>query len=360
MMLFEIFLLYLISISNINANVLQPENDTLIGNASLSENFFVFLHNKPPYMSPIQISNEPGDFYTHLNEKLVFKEQYEVALRRICIDTNWKNLPDEQIIEISNKDHIIIDKEALILNSKNYEKIDELITDLNKLMEEYKDIYNFYIIPEFSVDYRSRRVQIRSGICKNGDIHEECFPVLSQELSEMLGFVDQKNEKFSSKLYYEFLISNTVRRTDETDRYEKAINKVISRVTLPFTFDFLKIGIPKSNPIISNPNPDYYTYNTFEALQNHKIKRPKYLNIQTNIIDDFLGENPIERNLRAIEVPSVYNHGTIQESFDSPEFHRVNAKEIQEILLRIKDQNGHLIKFDNNSIVWSVLEFRKF
>ena len=345
----------------------------------IEDNFYVYLSNKNDnwFVSPLQIGNEPADFYCHLNQTLFLNHNYDVSLVGLRFRKTWINIPIEQYIEITNG----TDSELMVLEAGQYENVDELLKSINNLIVHNKEEFKITKYPVFSIDPFSSRVQLRTGKCKffsDDDYETDCFPILSQRLSEILGFVTKDDIRLTTENYREFLIAETWRKFVGYTIYQNQLGAT-TRFPSPKTLEALKksdhyfklhgtniydqslvnYGDTKKS-IIGDMIMDELEYKVFEALRKHDIDTLNFVNVFSDIVDPSHFGNKFEKILARVEVPTnkTFNQ-FVSVTVDSPVFHKVSHNEIDGIQIRITDDFGRLINFSKNTTVSVVLEFKK-
>ena len=293
------------------------------------ENFVVFLTNTQPLTSPIQEDNQPSDFYTVLPEKIILENNWEVALLELSFRKDWKNIPDDEPIQMTCDQNM--DFPALMsLEPNNFNNIEDLIGELNGIIESNKDSYNFTILPQFSIDPSSNRVQIKSGKCNPeksirfpNTVEHTCLPILSENLNRILGFTNDDGTTFS---YF---------NNENISNFEDSMS----------IFDMLS---------------DQVGIKFILAQREYNLHIIQYMDIHTNIVKPSINGNREETILAKLSVPqNKSNKEWIVIPVEYPVYQEISHPEITEILIQIFDDNGRLINFEKENKISAVLEFRK-
>ena len=293
------------------------------------ENFVIYLTSTQQKVSPIQEDNQPSDFYNVLPEKMILGNDWEVALLELSFRKDWKNIPDDEPVEMTCDKHM--DFPALMsLEPGNFNNINELLSELNSIIESNKNAYNFTTLPKFSIDPSSNRVQIKSGKCnpeksiRNPNAGEHmCLPILSENLNRILGFTKNDGTTFSY-------------------------------------FDNENLIINEDSLNIFNIPSNQFGIKTVLAQKEYSLHIIQYLDIHTNIVKPSINGNREETILAKLSVPqNKSNKERIVIPVEYPVYQEISHPEITEILIQIHDDNDCLINFEKENKISAVLEFRK-
>ena len=285
----------------------------------MSQDFYIFLSSNVNTGIGIQNNNTISNFVTHLPQKLKLDDTYEVGIADISFTKSWFNINEPQLLTVTNVDT----KQKIIsfgiyLPAGDYISEETLVTYINKMWHTQMESEKEWVdkMPLIFYDTKSNKFKIDLGVSKSYIIGGEkiidfILPTFSQELSDILGFSDDKLGKLDIGNYKKF--------TPITDGKAPRIEGI-------------------TYPILNNIHT-LYVYSD--------ILRPRIVG------------NTMAPLFRQVEVKTGLIYG--QDSFVKYKkrfYHPLNHFEIDSVQIVIKDDTGKEIDFKVGRVTLS-LHFRK-
>lgn len=283
------------------------------------EDFYIYL---PSNVRSEYFENTAANFKTKLVSRLQLKGQYLVGLAEISYSFTWMNINENESISLkySNKNGVI-EQEDFILKKGHY-TIENLLKGINKLFES--KISNV-IFPEFKIVNieNINTIQLICGQHSYGLV----YPILSRNLSNLLGFNKEKYEKFmNNKLFSQYILAKYMGPYMDND-FDKE--------------DF------------------YYAESPYDISGGYHT-----LFVYCDIIKPHLVGNSLTQLIKFVEIPNNIDYGEqVHITYSNIEYYPLNFNEIESIEVDIKDDTGksipfsfaknfvvlHLKRLDNNS-----------
>lgn len=308
---------------------------------SLKEDQYVFLTSNVSTEIGMQHENKIGNFHTHLPEKLEFDENWEVAMSDVTYTKSWFNFEKEELIRlrfIGNASSSDPNRGFLFgqqtLQPGHYDNIDVLLTDINKLIEEFlniQQIVSLDFVPQlFVAKTHTNKVISSLGSTKptssvndpdNSRIY--IMPVFSKYLSDTLGFMSQGGISMTYSNWGGFVTND------------------------------------KIHLMALTPQTGFQHKVCLLAKYQHQLNPIRTLYVYTDIIQPRIVGNSKAPLLRLVEIPSKYRYGDdIYIKYKSRFYHPLNHHEIDKISIVFKDDTGKDIRF-NFGRTTLTLHFRK-
>ena len=276
----------------------------------MTDDFYVYLSSN--VRNNIN-QNTLSNFTTFLPEKLELSEKYEVALAEISYTKSWLNIEKDEDVWITDCDAKEPKSYKIILTAGYYDE--SLIVKMINAMMNKRGVGDFVLVnPQLNYDENSKKFKITYGATNEGTEKPHILlPIFSYDLSEKLGFIDEKNEKLLPKNYIDFSGLN--------DKGQKDV--------------------------------------VIESHFNPQINSVHTIYIYSDILNPRIVGNVKAPLFRQVEVPSKKPFGQdIHIKYKNLFYHPLNHFEINTIQIILKDDTGRDIQFKFGRISLS-LHFRK-
>ena len=285
----------------------------------MSDQFYVFLSSNVNNSIGVHQHNTSYNFVTHFAEKLQLNDNYEVALSEISFTKSWFNIAKPELIYSTIIDTPMIIHTKYLLPAGIYKTSAELVYAMNKIINESIVENNLMEKnPIISYDEKTDKFAVNLGYTKR-DYNKDAigvkraFLTFSENLSNMLGFVDRNFQKLT--------IANISEFTKNTDTFGK-----ITKIEAVFC--------PVLEPIDS-------------------------LYIYSDILAPRIVGNTKASLFRQVIVSADIDYGkTAHEKFQNLYYHPLNHFEIDSIRIEIRDVTGEYVSFNKGEITIT-LHFRK-
>ena len=169
----------------------------------MDENFTVELISNVKTTRDLERKNSIGNFVSVLSRKLIFNEDWEVALTEISYTKSWYNIFDDQKIWMidSFNNQYICDQQ---IEKGNYE-IEELIAKINEIFINFT-IKNpiFVNCPLLIYNKQTNKIAIRLGE-SNLPLKTLIFPYFDNFLANLLGLVDRDGKQYPQSENFQFI-----------------------------------------------------------------------------------------------------------------------------------------------------------
>ena len=179
----------------------------------MDENFSVELISNVKTDRVLDRKNLIGNFVSVLSRKLIFNDEWEVALTEISYTKSWYNIFEDQKVMLIDSFSKIYDCEEKV-EKGNYE-IEELVTKINEIFLAFTiktpDIKN---CPILIYNKQTNKIAIRLG---ESDIPTSAlvFPHFEYFLSNLLGLIDEQGNQYPHSDDFKFIT-----KFDEILKYE--------------------------------------------------------------------------------------------------------------------------------------------
>ena len=159
-----------------------------------NENFYVHLTSNVTPTSPDQLGNSIGNYVTRLNRRLNLNEDWEVGVTDISYTKSWYNIFSDQTLLIIDENNQITNM-VQQLPAGNYEEIDELVSAINKILQDTTSEGVAYP-PQLLYHKQSNKIKIRLGAKSDGE-NFYLYPHFSKFLADFLGLTDSQGRQYS-------------------------------------------------------------------------------------------------------------------------------------------------------------------
>ena len=312
-------------------------------------NFYVTL---PSNSASSNETNTTTNYRTNLNDPIVLKGEYEVALVEAIYNLTWF-LPVGSIIYSYTENQTTQEFEVIPLIFHDGDSIIKVIEKLNVqiqehvLIKKYNERFNLYRENEIlSLRNKNNKTFVKVVLT------DKKFPTSSYGMANNSSVIN--DIKSTEKDYLQVPM---LRFAEETV-YIQFTNTLH---TIQFTGQICEILKTNESELHSSnkDEPNFVKINTKENINKFSlISLVGTLFIYTDIIDhQYVGSKRMPL-LRNIVIDYDTSRKTTWAHYDNPHYLRVNKTDLSSILIDIRDDQGNKILFDSGNISIK-LRFRK-